>query len=203
MKNLIKTSIWALNFSTESAEKPTVFDFLFLVAIYTPKNVNKHPSEMRNKHESNYFAITEVFPGLGPILKTGLKCWLAVKFLHIFFFLQNVPEKIQVSQAQNNLFVFQEAAAYKRQGRADLLFWMMVNKASTHLYTLGDNIYIRTNSPTTIFLFIVNNSNTRKRSEICLKLTLKAPEWRSTVFIVNIENISHIFLVFLLLTLKK
>ena len=34
-----------LNFSTESA-KPSIYDFLFLIALYSPKNHNKHPSEM-------------------------------------------------------------------------------------------------------------------------------------------------------------
>ena len=38
-----------------------------------------------------------------------------------------------------------------------LLFWMMLNKASAHLYTLGNNIYTRKNSLTNIYLFIVNN----------------------------------------------
>ena len=46
-----------------------------------------------------------------------------------------------------------------------------------------------------------------KRCEICSKLTIKTPEWgqwhRSGVFIVNFEHISDLFLVFLLLTLKK
>ena len=37
---------------------------------------------------------------------------------------------------------------------------------------------------------------------MCLKLTLKTPKRRSGVFIVNFEHISHLFLVFLLLTLK-
>ena len=36
MGNLIKISISVLNFSTESAEKPQVYKFLFLVAIYSP-----------------------------------------------------------------------------------------------------------------------------------------------------------------------
>ena len=43
--------------------------------------------------------------------------------------------------------------------------------------------------------------------EICSKLTIKTPErchWRrSGVFIVNFEHISHLFLVFLLLTLSR
>ena len=46
------------------------------------------------------------------------------------------------------------------------------------------------------YMFKVNNRNTRKRCEICSKLTIKTPErrhhWhRSGVFIVNFEHISH------------
>ena len=61
--------------------------------------------------------------------------------------------------------------------------------------------------PASIYLFKVNNRNTRKRCEICSKLTIKTPErrhWRhSGAFTVNFEHISHLFLVFPLLTLKK
>ena len=56
-----------------------------------------------------------------------------------------------------------------------------------------------------IYLFKVNNRNSRKRCGICSDLTLKTPERRhwlhSDVFIVNFENISQLFLVFPLLTL--
>ena len=51
----------------------------------------------------------------------------------------------------------------------------------------------------------VNNKNTRTKYEICLKLTIKTPERhlrRFSVFIVNFEHISHLALVFLLLTLN-
>ena len=58
-----------------------------------------------------------------------------------------------------------------------------------------------------IYLIKINYRNNRKRFEICSELTLKPPErrqWRrSKVFIVNFEHISHLFLVFLLFTLKK
>ena len=58
--------------------------------------------------------------------------------------------------------------------------------------------------PVGIYLFKVNNRNSRARWEICSKLTIKTPEqrqWRrSGVFIVNFEHISHLGLVFLLLT---
>ena len=41
-------SIPVLNFSTESAKELTLYDFLFLIAIYSSNNDSKHPSEMRN-----------------------------------------------------------------------------------------------------------------------------------------------------------
>ena len=50
----------------------------------------------------------------------------------------------------------------------------------------------------------MNNRNTRKSCEICSQLTLKTPERRqrlhSDVCIGNFEHISHLVLVFLLLT---
>ena len=57
------------------------------------------------------------------------------------------------------------------------------------------------------YMVNVNNRNTRTRCEICSKLIIKAPErcqWlRSGVFIVNFEHISHVVLMFLLLTLSR
>ena len=55
-----------------------------------------------------------------------------------------------------------------------------------------------------IYLLKVNNRNNRARCEICSNLTIKAPErrLRSGVFIVNLEHISHLVLVFVLLTLN-
>ena len=62
-------------------------------------------------------------------------------------------------------------------------------------------------NPVGIYLFKVNNRNTRTKCEIYSKLTIKTPErrqWRhSGVFIVNFEHISHLILVFLLLTLRR
>ena len=52
--------------------------------------------------------------------------------------------------------------------------------------------------PAGIYLLKVNNRNIRTRCEICSKLTMKSPG----VFIVNFEHISHLALVFLLLTLN-
>ena len=57
------------------------------------------------------------------------------------------------------------------------------------------------------YMFKVNNRNNRTRCEICSKLTIKTPErrhWRrSDVFIVNSEQISHLVLVFLLITFSR
>ena len=53
-------------------------------------------------------------------------------------------------------------------------------------------------------MFKVTNRNTRTRCEIYSKLTIKIPErrhWcRSGIFVVNFEHISHLVLVYLLLT---
>ena len=60
--------------------------------------------------------------------------------------------------------------------------------------------------PAGIYQLRVNNRNTRTRCEICSNLSIKTPErhqWRrSGIFIVNFEHISHLVLVFLLLTLN-
>ena len=61
--------------------------------------------------------------------------------------------------------------------------------------------------PAGTYLFKVNNGNARTMYEICSKATIKTPErwqWRRFgVFIVNLEQISHIVLLFFLLTLNK
>ena len=61
--------------------------------------------------------------------------------------------------------------------------------------------------PIDIYLFKVNYRNTRTRYEICSKLTIRTKErrqrHRAGVFIVNFEHISHLPLVFLLLTLSR
>ena len=90
-------------------------------------------------------------------------------------------------------------------------------------WSLGENsTRIKRSYPANIYLLIVNNRNTRTRCKICSKLTRKTPEWRQNmfkvnkkdtrtpvkrrqwrrfdVFIVNFEYISHLVLVFLLLT---
>ena len=42
-----------INFITESLKKPTIYSLLFVIGIYSPKNTNKYPSEMKNQHQSS------------------------------------------------------------------------------------------------------------------------------------------------------
>ena len=55
-------------------------------------------------------------------------------------------------------------------------------------------------------MFEVNNRNTRKKCEICSKLTIKTCErrqWHRFSVFINSEHILHLVLVFLLLTLSR
>ena len=62
-------------------------------------------------------------------------------------------------------------------------------------------------NPVGNYMFTVKNRKTWTRCEICSKLKIKTPErryWpRSGVFIANFEHISHLVLLFLLLTLSR
>ena len=55
-------------------------------------------------------------------------------------------------------------------------------------------------APGCIQLLNVNNWNTRAKCKICSELTIKTPDWRqwhrSDIFIVNVEHISHLVLIF-------
>ena len=53
--------------------------------------------------------------------------------------------------------------------------------------------YTKTKSPLNSYLFQVNNRNTRKSCEICLKLTIKQPERRQLVFLLLTSEIFHFF----------
>ena len=80
---------------------------------------------------------------------------------------------------------------------------MMLNKASAHVLTLGNDIYTSEKSPTNVYLFIVNNRNIKKRCEIFSKLRTKTPE-RRYVFIVNLLlTYFTVFLVFMLILKKQ
>ena len=79
----------------------------------------------------------------------------------------------------------------------------MLNETSAHLRTLGNNSCTRKGSPTIIYLLKVSSINTRKNGKICSKLPLKTLKQRSTISNVDVEHISHLLLLFLMLTLSK
>ena len=84
----------------------------------------------------------------------------------------------------------------------EIVSTFLVGNSTTSHYLIKYNNY-----PAGNCMFKVNNRNTRARCEICSKLTIKIPERcqlrRSGIFIVNFEHISHLVLVFLLLTLSR
>ena len=72
----------------------------------------------------------------------------------------------------------------------------LINSLSSGLTSHLSHLLLKEINPTDIYLFKFNNGNTRKRCEICSKLTIKTPKRRQTTYFTP-------FLVFLLLTLNK
>ena len=68
------------------------------------------------------------------------------------------------------------------------------------LYSAPSGLLRQNGVPVGNYMFKVNNRNTKTRCEICSKLTIKTPK---RVFILNFEHISHVAVVFLLLTLNR
>ena len=70
---------------------------------------------------------------------------------------------------------------------------IILDEASTYLYTLGNDIYTGKNSLTNIYLFRVNKSNLRKRRQMCSKLAIIMALQRGSTIFVNFEYISYLF----------
>ena len=76
---------------------------------------------------------------------------------------------------------------------------VLLNERALELFLRHDKVGVKKNyyNPAGIYLFKVNNRNTRTRCEICSKLTINTPQrrqWRrSGVFIVNFEHIPTLF----------
>ena len=107
-----------------------------------------------------------------------------------------------------------------RSGNTSMNFWYLLIKLMVAFHPFHKMLYMWHSiygqkrlvyAPAGIYLLKVNNGNIRTICEICSKLTIKTPEQRqlprqwhpSGVFIVNFKHISHIVLVFPLLTLNK
>ena len=69
-----------------------------------------------------------------------------IKFLQNFFCLKTILQKIQVSQAQSNWFIFQEAAAYKDRGAqiCTLRIWIGLSKFDNSYAQLWWNLFSET-----------------------------------------------------------
>ena len=97
---------------------------------------------------------------------------------------------------------FSERRSYVRAEKMDLLYANtndLIQSEKKNRLEYRPDLY-----SANIYLFKVSKGNTRKRCEICLKLTTKTlQQRRSVVFLVNFKHISHLFLVLLLLTLSK
>ena len=98
---------------------------------------------------------------------------------------------------------FYRSKPYNFAGKGQL-FTLLTVWFSGLVDTLSQTVYFLfplLSSYDIVYLLKVNNRNTRTRCEICLKLTIN--QWRrSGIFIVNSEDISHLVLAFLLLTLN-
>ena len=103
---------------------------------------------------------------------------------------QSNPSIIRISKSKLHTSILNSAVATEDY---DLIRIGQSGRRSYMLYTFFiSNAYA-------IYLFKVNNRNTRTRREICSKLTIKTPEWRqwlwtyfkpcSTVSIVNFEQV--------------
>ena len=90
------------------------------------------------------------------------------------------------------LFCEKSLTAFPKENFSIIDIWQSPHKR----LSLADNYMLK-----------FNNRNTRTRGEICSNLIMKIPERRqwhhSGIFIVNFEHISHLVLVFLLLTLNR
>ena len=81
-----------------------------------------------------------------------------------------------------------------------LLFFSPISTVATTWVTLWYYLHFLYWNPAGNYIFKVNNRNTITRCEICSKLTIKTPEWRYWLLS---EVVSHLALVFLLLTLSR
>ena len=82
------------------------------------------------------------------------------------------------------------------------IYLLKVNNRNTRTRCeISSELTIKTPERRQADMFKVNNRNTRTRCAICSKLTIKTAELRqASFFIVNSEHISHLVLVFRLLT---
>lgn len=147
---------------------------------------------MHSYDKTNYISIkrwTSQLDGLMKITK-GLMNWCNLIFFSWFQTLESILQPFRCS------------------------FLSIKNRWPIQLASVNGNSYkaffpsrVSSLNKSSIYLFWVNNGNTRKRHEICSKLiikTSKGSDWRcSGVVSVRFEHISHCFLLSLIRTLNR
>ena len=120
--------------------------------------------------------------------KFSVKCFQISKCLPLKYYIKQVDIEKLDSSRNTHFFLF------------PLHYWLSFYSEGIPTFTLHSQ-------PTLAITCSKLTIETREQSEIYSKLTIRTPErrhWpRSGVFIVNFEHISHLLLVFLLLTLSR
>ena len=124
--------------------------------------------------------------------------------LHLIYFRVIVFILLQVTQ----MWSFKEfEKSFKVYNEPEKAFKVLLQYiVDLRAWTYKNHLLINSINPASNYMFKVNNGNTRIRYEICSKLTIKTPErrqWYPSGVFVKSEHISHLVLVFLLLTLSS
>ena len=118
------------------------------------------------------------------------------------------PPNKRLLYLRNNIIILKVARSKISSSNADIhrLSKVLMKRRET-IFLMCCHFFYYPDLSAGIYLFKINNRNTRAICEICLQLTIKTPErrhWRrSGFFFFNFEQISHIVLLFLMLTLNK
>ena len=98
-------------------KKATIYNLIFFLTLYSPKNDNKQPSENENLAPQQLLYCNQSFSWFGTYFGDRPKVLTYSQIPPNIFLLTHCPMKIKVSQAQSNWFVFKEAQANKREVR--------------------------------------------------------------------------------------
>ena len=139
-----------------------------------PFKIEKKNSESRKNFQNR----EENFGIQKNILESKKKLWNLEKKIKIE---KNISESRKLFQNRENSFKIEENISESRN-------ILLLESRKIFLNSM--------NLPANIYLFQVNNRNTKKRCEICSKLIIKTVEWRQWhhfyIFIVNFEHIPHL-----------
>ena len=99
LNRTIYWNIWKFSFWGVSKNVNSSLNLLFLIAIYSPSNYSKHPSELRNEQQQQLLYCNRSFTRLGTQFDDRPKKLTYRQIFPNIFSLTNCPKKITVSQA--------------------------------------------------------------------------------------------------------